>query len=89
MPSQQCVKTIMDIVQVLWRTAPTVAVPARAREPENNAPTDMQEGYKMDKYMYVYTTLTKYTSQQASWVQEVHTSIPALYGPNYCPHYLG
>ena len=58
-----CVKTI---IQVLWRTAlanTSVAVPARAREPENNAPTDLQEGYKIDKYMYVYTTLTKYTSQ--------------------------
>ena len=74
----------------LWRTAlanTTVAVPVRAREPENNAPTDLQEGYKIDKHMYVYTTLTKYTSQQALWVQEVHTSTPALYGPNYCPHY--
>ena len=54
MASQQCVKTIMNIIQVLWRTAPTVAVPARAREPENSAPTDLQEGYKIDKYMYVY-----------------------------------
>ena len=44
----------MNIIQVLWRTAPTVAVPARAREPENSAPTDLQEGYKIDKYMYVY-----------------------------------
>ena len=83
------VKTIMNIIQVFWRTAPTVAVPARVREPENNVPTDLQEGHKIDKYMYVYMTLTKYTSRQASWVQEVHTSIPALYGPNYCPHYLG
>ena len=54
MASQQCLKTIMNIIQVLWRTAPTVAVPARAREPENSAPTDLQEGYKIDKYMYVY-----------------------------------
>ena len=44
----------MNIIQVLWRTAPTVAVPARVREPENSAPTDLQEGYKIDKYMYVY-----------------------------------
>ena len=51
MASQQCVITIMNIIQVLWRTAPTVAVPARAREPENNAPTDLQEGYKIDKYL--------------------------------------
>ena len=61
-------------------------MPARAREPENNAQTDLQEGYKIDQDMYVYMTLTKYTSQQALWV---HTSIPALYGPNYSLHYLG
>ena len=79
----QAERCVINIVRVLWRRAlanTSVAVPARAMEPENNAPTDLQEGYKIDKYMYmyVYTTLTKYTSQQASWVQEVHTSIPAL-----------
>ena len=60
--------TIMNNSSSSWRTALaniTVAVPARAREPENNAPTDLQEGK-----MFVYMTLKKY--RQASWVQEVH-----------------
>ena len=66
MASQQCVKTIMNIIQVLWRTAPTVAVPARAREPENSA-TDLQEGYKIDNtYIMLDAKLFLYVLQHGN-----------------------